>query len=64
MGKHDGKGTGRSGQGDGKHGTTSSHKHVQQSAHSRDAAKAVDLVKRIAKVVQSRSDRARKARGS
>ena len=57
-------GTGNPKQGDGKHSTTSSHKHVQQSAHSRDAEKAVGLVKRIAKIVEARNARARKNQGS
>jgi hypothetical protein len=63
MAKHQGKGEGSKSQGEGKRGTTSSHRHVQQSAHSRDAQKAVNLVQRIAKLVQARNDRARKNQG-
>jgi hypothetical protein len=60
MAKHPGKGEGSKSQGEGKRGTTSSHRHVQQSAHSRDAEKAVSLVKRIQAIVEARNARARK----
>lgn len=55
MAKHEGKGEGSGKKG--QHSTTSDHKHVQQSAHSRDARKAVSLVQRIQAVVEARSAR-------